>query len=331
VTRKELCSWSRDPARFQVLFVAPVFAVLLCLLPLSWGEHRALAYVGPLCAQTAALVSANLYGLDGTALWSLLLTPRATRADVLGRQVAWLAVFGLMSLVLGAIATGFAPQDQAWPAMAALTTVMVLGAAGVIVALGTMLLVPGPDPRRRADSPLDRGNTAGPAILAFFLTIVLAAPTGGVLYLAAAWEQPELAWAATLVGLLSGAGVCWGGGRLAARHLERHGSEMLQLLRAGTSSATAASAGPGARRRRDEMLLTFGAAGGSVALFPQALMPAVFKLDGTSGRLWFLALYLPDGWQWPCIVAMAALGVSGYVLAARVYRRGSVLTGPARS
>ena len=38
-----------------------------------------------------AVTASNLYGQDGTALWLTLLAPGSERADVRGRQLAWLA------------------------------------------------------------------------------------------------------------------------------------------------------------------------------------------------------------------------------------------------
>ena len=47
-----------------------------------------------------------------------------------------------------------------------------------------------------------------------------------------------------------------------------------------------------------------------IPLFPQGLVPAVMKLTETPTRSWFLALYLPDAYQWPLIAAMIALGLA---------------------
>jgi hypothetical protein len=48
----------------------------------------------------------------------------------------------------------------------------------------------------------------------------------------------------------------------------------------------------------------------AIPLLPQGLVPAVMKLTETPTRSWFLALYLPDTYQWPLIAAMIALGLS---------------------
>jgi hypothetical protein len=43
-------------------------------------------------------------------------------------------------------------------------------------------------------------------------------------------------------------------------------------------------------------------------LFAQGLAPLIMKLAGTPARSWFLALYLPNPYQWPMIAAMITCG-----------------------
>ncbi|WP_336209253.1 sensor histidine kinase [Nonomuraea sp. LPB2021202275-12-8] len=50
-------------------------------------------------------------------------------------------------------------------------------------------------------------------------------------------------------------------------------------------------------------------------LFPQGVVPAIFKLIGFDEESWFLAMHLPGPWQWPVIALMIALGTAMYVLA----------------
>ena len=47
-----------------------------------------------------------------------------------------------------------------------------------------------------------------------------------------------------------------------------------------------------------------------IPLIPQGLVAGTMKSVGTPTRSWFLALYAPDAYQWPLIVAMAALGMT---------------------
>ena len=45
-------------------------------------------------------------------------------------------------------------------------------------------------------------------------------------------------------------------------------------------------------------------------LVPQGLVAALIKATGTPTRSWFLALYVPEAYQWPLIAAMVALGLA---------------------
>jgi hypothetical protein len=57
-------------------------------------------------------------------------------------------------------------------------------------------------------------------------------------------------------------------------------------------------------------------------LFAQGLAPLIMKLAGTPARSWFLALYMPNPYQWPMIAAMVAGGL--IMLATAV--RGTAMT-----
>ncbi|GAA3669813.1 hypothetical protein GCM10022224_037490 [Nonomuraea antimicrobica] len=52
--------------------------------------------------------------------------------------------------------------------------------------------------------------------------------------------------------------------------------------------------------------------------FPQGLVAAVFKIFGVEEKTWFLALHLPEPWQWPVILGMVSLGVIMHVMAIRI-------------
>ncbi|MFB4276290.1 sensor histidine kinase [Nonomuraea sp. MTCD27] len=52
--------------------------------------------------------------------------------------------------------------------------------------------------------------------------------------------------------------------------------------------------------------------------FPQGIVPAIFKIIGFDEKSWFLALHLPEVWQWPVILGMISLGVIMYVMAHRI-------------
>jgi len=50
-------------------------------------------------------------------------------------------------------------------------------------------------------------------------------------------------------------------------------------------------------------------------LFPQGLVAGVRKAAGAEERSWFLAMHLPEPWQWPFIAFMITLGAVMYLLA----------------
>jgi ABC-2 type transport system permease protein len=84
VVVKELRSWWRDPTRTNAFILALAWALMTCLLPLTLSPITSLTtillpWAGSAILLMAAPVTANLYGLDGTALWLTLLTPGAVR------------------------------------------------------------------------------------------------------------------------------------------------------------------------------------------------------------------------------------------------------------
>ena len=161
VVVKELRTWWRDPARTVTLVLAPAWALMTCLLPLTL--HSITSYSTALLPWTAAGIvlmaasaSANLYGQDGTALWLTLLIPGAERHDVRGRQWAWLAVFAPGTLAAAVILTALSGQAWTWPWVCALLPALPGGAIGLWVWAAVVALAPGPDPQRGGDSLLDR-------------------------------------------------------------------------------------------------------------------------------------------------------------------------------
>ncbi|WP_031158316.1 sensor histidine kinase [Streptosporangium roseum] len=63
------------------------------------------------------------------------------------------------------------------------------------------------------------------------------------------------------------------------------------------------------------VVVTLGWGLGWLPLFPQGLVTMVAKLAGADAFSWFLALYLPEPWQWPMIVFNILLGLGMYAVA----------------
>jgi hypothetical protein len=154
------------------------------------------------------------------------------------------------------------------------------------------------------------------------LTLATALPALGVVLAGVALDEPLLAWLGVPVGVLTGLFAYVSLGRAAYRSLARRGPELLYLMRAGEEARAQAGEGasvldamPRSRRR----LLLGSVIVGCIALFPQALVPALMKASGDIARVWFLALYVPGPWQWPTIAFMVQLGTGALVLASRIY------------
>lgn len=320
---KELRSWLRDPVRLQSLVVAPAFALMTCVLPLFFDSTAFLAFIGSLTALMGAVMSANLYGQDGTALWLTLLTPGSERPDVRGRQLAWLALFGPMTIVLtvaGIVASG-EPGLRPW-ALAA-SAALLGGGAGLLPALADDQLVPGPDPREHKDAPLDHGDLTGQAFVMMFLTIGTALPALGTVIVGGTLDKEALRWLGVLSGVLAYVLL----GRTAYRGLAWRGPELLFLMQAGKGAP------PPARRER------FGYRSDAEVQAPLAecerlgrlhrFVPAGPGADIDEGvrrcgaQVWFLPLYMPAPWQWPTIAFMFLLGDRGvHAGLARLRHRG---------
>lgn len=160
VVTRELRTWFRDPHRRIALGHAWLTPVLMVVLVAPSGWSWAMPFVGVVAAGIAGMVAVNTYALDGTALWQLLTTPRAIRADVAGRQLAWVLLFGV-PVVCGTVALCLASRSPFW----AVALGMTLAATGVACACAPLFsaLMPalGVDARDRVSATHDSGNPAG--------------------------------------------------------------------------------------------------------------------------------------------------------------------------
>ncbi|MFI6907066.1 hypothetical protein ACIBKY_37810 [Nonomuraea sp. NPDC050394] len=304
---KELRAWWRDLVRIQLLATAFSYAIVTPLLLLTIGAWAMVPFTGLIAIVMAAASSANLYGADGTALWLTLMTPGAERADVRGRQLAWLLIVGPAAVLLSLTGTLVSGQTWAWPWVLGLLPALLGGGAGVIVLLAVTSLVPGTDPHKRGGNPLSTGadETAETSLawLVLLAVPVTALPAAGAILL-----HP---WAGIATGVLTGALAAWGLGRIAYRRLENHGIDLLNLMKHGPA--------PQAGKPTTVDLPLLHRVGVTISytiawlpLFPQGLVPMIMKIFGIEGRSWFLAFHLPPIWQWPTIIFMIALGLLMY-------------------
>ncbi|MFI6290937.1 hypothetical protein ACIBEJ_05090 [Nonomuraea sp. NPDC050790] len=304
---KELRAWWRDLVRIQLLATAFSFAIVTPLLLLTIGTWVMVPFTGLIAIVMAAATSANLYGADGTALWLTLMTPGAERADVRGRQLAWLLVVGPAAVVLSLGGTLVSGQTWAWPWVLGLLPALLGGGAGLVVLLAVTSLVPGTDPHKRGGNPLSTGaDESAETGLAWLMLIAVptaALPTAGAILL-----HP---WAGIATGVLTGALTAWGLGRIAYRRLENHGIDLLNLMKHGPApQADKPTTADLPVQHRIGVTICYTIAW--LPLFPQGLVPMIMKIFGIETRSWFLALHLPPVWQWPTIIFMIALGLLMY-------------------
>jgi len=265
-------------------------------------------------------MSANLYGADGTALWTTLMTPGANGPDVRARQRAFLLVFGPITLVITLLLTWWSGYAGAWPLVLSVLPALLGCAAGLVVASSVYAAVPTTDAHKRSGNPLNSGENEGETMGIVYVMLVLVATTCAPALVVALYTG----WWGVPVGVASGVLAWWYFGRVAARRLDVRGPELLTLLRHGRSPAEQAkkTAGLDALPRWRRTLAGFCLGFGAIPLFPQALVPAIFKLTGNDDtKSWFLALYQDGLWQWVVIAVMAALGLSMYGFGGLTYYR----------
>ncbi|MFD0475818.1 hypothetical protein ACFQ0B_52065 [Nonomuraea thailandensis] len=177
VVARELATWLRDPARGVELRTAWLTPLLMAAIIAFTGWSWAVPLVGPAAAVFGAMAAINTYALDGTALWQLLTTPGALKADVRGRMAAWALLFGLPSVVLAAglqLATG-SPVGQA-----AIGGAVAAAATGCATAPLLALLMPavGADARARVHPGQQAGDPTGGQMTIFPVTLLAAVLPG---------------------------------------------------------------------------------------------------------------------------------------------------------
>ena len=303
VVAKELRTWSRDLVRNHQLTFALAYAVCFTASPLLLGWDGMLPYTGPIFIVMAAAMTANVYGVDGTALWLTLMMPGAS--DVRGRQLAWLAAHAPVALALAV--AGTAVTGGPWPLVLALTAALLGGAAGLVPLVSVYLLVPGTDPHRRAGNPLrtseDDGGLTGLAYLMLVLVVVTGAPAAAALW----WG-----WAGVAAGVVSGAACWWGFGLLAERRLRSHGPELLDVMRTGRRPEPAVSSRVDGLSRRRKTLAWYCFGFGAIPLVPQGIVAAVFVANGMLRHTWFVATYMPQQLRYPVAFGFVLLGLAIY-------------------
>ncbi|WP_229068793.1 hypothetical protein [Actinoplanes sp. DH11] len=173
VAARELATWTRDPARgveLRTAWLTPLFmALIIGVTDWSW----ALPLAGPAAAVFGAMVAINTYALDGTALWQLLTTPGAIKADVYGRMVTWALLFGLPSVVLTAVLWAVTASPLGGVAVHGAISAAAVGCA-VAPLLAVVMPAVGADARDRVYPGQQAGDPTG-GQMTIFPVVLLAA------------------------------------------------------------------------------------------------------------------------------------------------------------
>ena len=332
VIAKELHAWTRDPWRAFNLRIAFWTGLLIGVVPLLVGWVDILPFVGIIITVMGGGVSGNLYAVDGSALWQILLTPGAERIDVRGRQWAWLLIFGPVSLAATVLFTLLSGRAWAWPLVLALLLAVLGGTAGLVPLFSVRFLSPGIEPNLRRNPMDSSGSTLNEIILMPWLALATAIPALVIVGLGFLQDNLAIQWLGLPVGAGTGVLFAWWLGRVAYRQLEASGPEILNLLLKGSAAQAKMGEESLSKRAWRELPIWKKAivwfCGGLfwIPLSLQGILPVVIKLSGSEGgpaldRSWFLAFHLPAEFYWPVIIAMMALGLLMIFLAVEIPRK----------
>jgi ABC-2 type transport system permease protein len=225
VTAKEIRMWVRDPIRLTCLLIALIVGAAACAIPrLTSGTYLLLPYAGILTAIIAGACACNLYGSDGTSLWLTVMAPDSSRADVRGRQAAWLIVVAPYTVAVTIVFTALSGEHAAWPWVLAVLPAVLGGAAG-LAPFSSLISVQPPD------------ETGGPTpayslkvhIALVVVTLTALVPVA-VLVAGRAWHESWLAWGAVPIGLATGAALAAYLGELAVTRLRSRQVGILRVL-----------------------------------------------------------------------------------------------------
>lgn len=236
VVGKELRTWWRDGRRRLAMFSAIAFGPVIAIGPaLAGSPTRLFAFAGVAIALYAPTYTSNLYGFDGSGLWHTLLTPGAIRADVRGRQLAWLLIIGPIGLLCCLVLPAAMGAFSSYPLVLSLFVTMVVAGGGAVIRQSALAPYPLPDQRKSA-SPFAAGGNAGcgkalPLLGMMLVTIVSTTPVVVIEVLGNVHELPLLRWLEIPVGAAVGGALYWFWGRRAIVRLTERGPEILADLR----------------------------------------------------------------------------------------------------
>ncbi len=233
VIAKELRYWWRDPRRRAAAFTSLLIGAGLVIGPSlagTGGVGRQFAFVGLGPAFFATMNNANIFGLDGTSIWTDVSVGRIARALVRGRQAA-LALFAVPAmLVLTVVGTLVAGASPAVGAAAFGLCAAALGcglAVTSVMSVGAPYAVPD-----NPSNPFATGTGAGCSTLlyqslGFMGEIVLVVPIAVISLWGVLGDVTALMLAAFVLGPVWGIGAAALGSVVAAGIWDRRAAEVL--------------------------------------------------------------------------------------------------------
>ena len=228
VIGKELRTWARDARRRVAVLSIVLVGVVVSVGPMLGGEGGPSAFGGLAMVAFGCLLAGNLYGMDGSALWHTLVVPGAERADVRGRQVAWLLIVGPVALLLAIVLPALSDPGT-YPWVLGLVPALLGGGAGLVVVLSVFTAYPMPDQRA---SPFSAGGSPGlvRAVTQLGISLLLAVvalPVVALVVVGQVSDAPLVSWLGLPVGVAVGGLTFWWWGSIAVRRLVARGPEVL--------------------------------------------------------------------------------------------------------
>lgn len=233
VLRRELLLWVRDDRRTMVLFFTTCTGLSLGPLIAAAGVPVMLPFGGLAAVFAASIFTANLYGFDGSGIWTTMVVPGSATPDTRGRALAWLAVMAPIGVVLtiGPALAAPASVSAVLPWIAAAMPAMLGFGAGAVVL--TSALAPYALPTGRTGGQLPFRLVTGPLQSVAMLTLSIAVtlstvPSLTVVLVGVLAGSPLASWLGLPVAVAVGAlsiRVLTG---MAARVADRRGPEILR-------------------------------------------------------------------------------------------------------
>ena len=160
VIGKELTLWRRDAQRRTMMLVSIVIGLLLPAFSLTQSVGPSgMAFAAIWIIVFATMQVSNLYGMDGSAVWQTITTPGAARADVRGRQWAWVLIVGPVAMLAAIVLPAVTGATGSYPWVLALVPALVGAGAGTVLlaSVGS----PYPMPSGKGSNPLGASNSGG--------------------------------------------------------------------------------------------------------------------------------------------------------------------------